>query len=137
MTVTNSFSPNFYPLYSYVFGNIYTNLYSTSNTVVVQTISVTNLTGAPFGTAQSTNITTVTKTLTNNISGDFFLIPTNWCGFTVFQKIWEQKIPSFTNSLVATGTTNALLARRNIRKTPFHSTPTASGRFSPVFVSRR
>ncbi|MBW8865238.1 MAG: hypothetical protein JF609_10030, partial [Verrucomicrobia bacterium] len=108
VTVTNSFSPNFYPVYNYTFGNIVTNVFSTSNKVVIQTISVTNVTGSPFGTPQSTNITTVNKTITNGISGDFFIIPTNWCGYQVFSKIFEQKTPSFTNALVAATTTNAL-----------------------------
>lgn len=107
VTVTNSFSPNFYPFYSYVFGNIVTNVFSVSNKVVVQTVSVTNITGAPFGSPQSTNITTVNKTITNGISGDFFIIPTNWCGYQVFSKIFEQKTPSFTNALVAVTTTNS------------------------------
>src|SRR5258706_208286 len=38
VTVTNSFSPNFYPFYNYTFGNIVTNVYSSSNRVTIQTI---------------------------------------------------------------------------------------------------
>jgi hypothetical protein len=106
VTITNSYSFNIFPIYTYIFGNILTNRYSSSNLVTIQTISVTNLTGSPVGSPQSTNITTVTKYLTNSISGDFFIIPTNWCGFLTLQK-FEQKVPSYTNSLVAASTTNS------------------------------
>jgi hypothetical protein len=112
VTVTNSFSPNFYPFYNYTFGNILTNYYATSNRVTIQTISVTNFAGAAFPSPGFTNVTTVFKTITNTISGDFFLIPTNWCGYQVFAKISEQfpetqRIPSFTNTLTATFITNS------------------------------
>jgi len=112
VTVTNSFSPNFYPFYNYTFGNIVTNVFSSSNRVTIQTISVTNFAGSPVGSPGVTNVTTVFKTFTNNISGDFFLIPTNWCGYQVFSKISEQfpetqRIPSYTNTLAASFTTNS------------------------------
>lgn len=119
VTVTNGFSPNIFPVYNYVFGNILTNYYSGTNLVTIQTISVTNPIGSPYGNPLSTNITTVTKKLTNYISGDFFLIPTNWCGFTVFQKIWAQSMPSYTNTLVAIGVTNALGAAQLTQNTIF------------------
>jgi len=102
-TVTNGFLPNIFPIYSYTFGNILTNVYSTSDKVTIQTITVTNLIGAPAGSVV-TNVHNSTVTLPNLPSGDFFIIPTNWCGFDVLQKIWEVKEPSFTNTLSAFGT---------------------------------
>ncbi|MDR3456206.1 MAG: Ig domain-containing protein [Verrucomicrobiae bacterium] len=122
VTVTNGYSPNIFPVYDYTFGNLVTNYYSSSNRVTIQTISVTNYTGSPYGSPVSSNATSVIKVLTNNISGDFFLIPTNWCGYKVFQKVWEQKIPSYTNVLTASGTTNTLGAAQFTQNTIMYYT---------------
>ncbi len=63
----------------YTFGNIYTNHYSTSRAVIVQSVWTTNYAWyAPFFSLTNYNLI-----YTNKVAGDFFLIPTNWCGFQV------------------------------------------------------
>ena len=94
--------------WSYVFGNIYTNHFYTNRPVYVENIWTTNYQWyAPFFT-----ITSPTQYYTNKVSGDFFIIPTNWCGFDV---VTVQKLPvppyvySATNTIVYTGiTTNGI-----------------------------
>lgn len=118
----NPYSVNFLPVYSYTFGNILTNTFSLITIVTNQTISVTNLIGAPAGSPLATNITTTRVTLTNTVSGDFFIIPTNWCGFTILATQWLQVIPSFTNTVAATGTTNQFGAAQSTQNTIFYYT---------------
>jgi hypothetical protein len=112
----------FLPLYSYTFGNIVTNTYSTRSTVTNQTITVTNVIGAPAGSPASTNITMTRVTLTNTVSGDFFIVPTNWCGYSILATQWVQVIPSFTNTLVAAGTTNNFGSAQFAQNTIFYYT---------------
>ena len=79
--VTKAVATNypFITFWHYNFGNVFTNHYYTNRYITVQSISGKAPIGAPFGT---TSLTTNTATYkTNLISGDFFLIPTNWCGF--------------------------------------------------------
>jgi len=103
----NPYNYSILPVYSYVFGNIVTNVYSPNSIVTNQSISVTNLIGAPAGSPLATNIIMKRLTLTNVVSGDFFIIPTNWCGYTVQATQLVRVLPSFTNTVVATGTTNS------------------------------
>ncbi len=80
VTVPVSTTYEFVTNWHYTFGNVITNHFSTNRLVVVQSIWITNLVGAPYGSPFIA--VTNTKTITTNlISGDFFLIPTNWCGF--------------------------------------------------------
>ena len=99
-----------------------TNTYSTRATVTNQTISVTNLIGAPAGSPASTNITMNRVTLTNTVSGEFFIVPTNWCGYSILATQWVQVIPSFTNTLVAAGTTNRFGSAQFTQNTIFYYT---------------
>ena len=118
----NPYSVSFFPLYSYVFGNIVTNTYSTRATVTNQTISVTNLIGAPAGSPLATNVTMKRVTLTNTVSGDFLIVPTNWCGYFILATQWVQVIPSFTNTLSAAGTTNNFGSAQFTQNTIFYYT---------------
>jgi len=120
-TVTNGFTPIFIEVWTNTFGNLFTNTFSTNSKVTIQTVTITNFIGAPAGTIV-TNITTKNTTLTNTPSGDLFIIPTNWCGFFVLQKLFQQKVPSFTNSLIATPVTNALGAPQVTRNEIFFFT---------------
>jgi len=125
ITIVNPNDPisfNFLPLYSYVFGNIVTNTYSARTTVTNQTITVTNLIGAPAGSPLVTNITMKRVTLTNTVSGDFFIVPTNWCGYFILATQWVQVIPSFTNTLAAAGTTNNFGSAQFTQNTIFYYT---------------
>ena len=80
VTVAQSWQPVWVTNWNYTFGNVFTNHYYTNRFVTVQSIWITNQIGAPYGSPfiAKTNLTTYK---TNLVSGDVFLIPTNWCGF--------------------------------------------------------
>ena len=124
----NPYNYSILPVYSYIFGNILTNVYVTNSMGIPrafatnQTISVTNLIGAPAGSPLATNITVQRVTLTNVVSGDFFIIPTNWCGFTIQATQLVRVLPSFTNTIVAAGTTNQFGSAQSSQNTIFYYT---------------
>ena len=109
VTVTNGYNNNFVIWYNYVFGNIVTNTYSNSRRVTIQNIYETNLIGSPIGSPLKTNVVNTVMTYTNMPSGDFFLVPTNWCGYNVLVpnliQPYEQPYASYTNT-VAGAVTN-------------------------------
>jgi len=84
IAVTKPISTNYVWItnWNYSFGNVLTNHFYTNRSITIQSIWVTNQIGAPYGSplVYKTNYTTFK---TNLISGDFFIIPTNWCGFEV------------------------------------------------------
>jgi hypothetical protein len=103
----------FYPFVDY---NTSRSLYGTNETVTNQTISVTNLIGAPVGSPQSTNITT-TMVQQYGVTGDFFILPTNWCGFTIVTPLDITKLISYTNTFTTIGTTNGFGAAQFTQNT--------------------
>jgi hypothetical protein len=81
--------------WTYVFGNVFTNHYYTNRYVSLQTVWTTNKIGAPYP-----NVFTTTNTVTyrtNRVSGDFLLIPTNWCGFDLILSYPKQTLYGVTN----------------------------------------
>ena len=82
MTLTNTFVTNPIIAFNYVFGNVVTNTFFTQTFVSQQTVTTGVPIGAPPGSSSVTTTNTVT-TLENLVSGDYFLIPTNACGFTI------------------------------------------------------
>jgi hypothetical protein len=108
---------NFYPFVDYTTSRA---LYNTNQTVTIQTTYVTNLTGSPAGSPQSTN-TVTTHVRQMGVTGDFFIMPTNWCGFIVdlhYPPILTV-IPSYTNTAIFLGTTNALGTAQAVQNTIF------------------
>jgi hypothetical protein len=83
VTVTNGYTANWLLYYNYVFGNIYTNSYSSNSYETIQTVTVQVPNGSPVGTLGVTN-TTTTTILVHQPGGDFFILNTNWCGFKLF-----------------------------------------------------
>lgn len=83
IAVTKAVSTNYVWItnWNYTFGNVLTNHYYTNRIVRVQSIWVKSPAGAPYGTLVTTTNNVTYKT--NLVSGDFFIIPTNWCGFEV------------------------------------------------------
>ena len=66
-------------IYHYQFANVFTNHYYTNSVGYLDTVSVAPPIGSPYGTASVTNVTSVR---TNQVSGDFFVLPvfgTNHC----------------------------------------------------------
>jgi len=124
VTSISGYFTNYEARYTYVFGNIMLDsngtfypfvdyntsrsLYGTNQMVTVQTISVTNLAGSPLGNPQSTN-TTTTTVRQYGITGDFFIEPTNWCGFTIVPPpLAITPLVSYTTTVTAAGTVNNL-----------------------------
>jgi hypothetical protein len=127
VTAISSIVTNFQARYTYTFGNVMINingafypftsftasagLFANNQTTTVQNFVVTNLIGAPYGSAPVTNITTTTVQ-THTPSGNFFIIPTNWCGYTLAPippnpSPLTQTFVSYTNT-VSTVTTNSV-----------------------------
>jgi hypothetical protein len=105
--VTN-FSTNAVTNFDYVFGNVVTNQLRTVGAVVVQTTNVVLKPGGFAGQLQ-TNVTSITNHVPF-INGDFFIIPTNQCGFSII----STQLTTFsiiTNTVItatnAPGVTNA------------------------------
>ena len=105
--ITNGFTTN----WTYVFGNVFTNHVYPKRWVTIQTTWVTNLVGAPYPNIYSN--TTSISYFTNKVAGDFFLIPTNWCGFDLILSkssssmvgaVTAQPFGSFTNSTATNST---------------------------------
>jgi Putative Ig domain len=89
--------------YSYAFDNIVTNVVSSNTTVTLLTTNIGPCPGGPVG-AICTNITVTTNTLTNVLSGSFFIIPSNQCGLSIIGTqlvtvvATTNPLPSLTNS---------------------------------------
>jgi hypothetical protein len=84
--VISSVVTNFNGTYTYTFGNVVYYTYFTNTTVLyqIQTTTIAPRLGAPAGSPLVTNTTAKsTPIVTNIVSGDFFLIPTNLCGLNV------------------------------------------------------
>jgi hypothetical protein len=80
---------------------VVTNTFFT-NTVVqfqIQTTTIGPPIGAPFGSPAITNTTTSSVTITNTlVSGDFFIVPTNFCGLDIVALLATQ-VSAITNFL--------------------------------------
>lgn len=113
---------NYEVLYNYTFGNLMLRsnntfypfvdyntsrpLYNTNETVVVQTTIIAPLNGAPYGSPPVTNIFNQTQHV-YGVTGDFFIMPTNWCGFKIVQSSLPNVLASYTN-LVSAGYSNGV-----------------------------
>jgi hypothetical protein len=107
--VINSVVTNFNGTFTYTFANVVTNTLFTNTTVQfqIQTTTIGPPIGAPFGSPAVTNTTTSSITITTNIvSGDFFIVPTNFCGLDVVSQVGAQRtvttnfLGTFTNTPV-------------------------------------
>jgi hypothetical protein len=103
LNVTTNF---FTGAFTYTFGNVVDNHFSTNTPVQiqVQTTTIGPFYGSGVGSPLQTNTTTSTTTILSNLdSGDFFLIPTNTCGLdiissTLFSVVTNTvNLGSFTN----------------------------------------
>jgi hypothetical protein len=80
VTLAISTNSEFVTRWVHNFANVFTNHVFTNRPYRITSIWSTNIPNAPYGSPFIT--VTNTKVLTTNmISGDFFLVPTNWCGF--------------------------------------------------------
>jgi hypothetical protein len=115
ITRTNGFTASLVTNYTYTFGNLMNsagqsiNSFSTNSpiTFTLQTTQITNLIGAPFDSA--IDILTTSKIVkTNGVSGDFFLLPPNICGFNLITNLGSQVVFTVSTNLIATTVTNSL-----------------------------
>jgi hypothetical protein len=101
--IDSNSSGAFYPFVSY---KASAGLYSTNQYVTIQTTIIATPNGEPVGSPPATNITTTTVRQ-YGISGDFFIVPISWCGFTILTNaaLDEQPIlewtPSYSNVVSA------------------------------------
>jgi hypothetical protein len=115
ITRTNGFTASLVTNYTYTFGNLMNSAGQSINsfsmnspiTFTVQTIQITNLIGAPYNSAIDILITSkVVKT--NGVSGDFFLLPSNICGFNLITNLGSQVVFNTNTILTASTVTNLL-----------------------------
>jgi hypothetical protein len=96
----------FVQVWSYIFGNLVTNSFSTNGMFINWTVSVGHLIGAPYGSAATTNITYTTNAI-HGLFGSFFIVPTNWCGYVILASNSYPGTISSSNTIVI-GSTNSL-----------------------------
>jgi hypothetical protein len=113
LAVGTNFSTNVVAEYNYSFGNIVTNTYSTNTYVTVIVTNITPVIGGIAGEMQTnvfengipvTNgVITLSPVLTNLPSGDFFIEPSNWCGFNIVSTFYTNTV-YVTNTFVVANT---------------------------------
>lgn len=96
--------------FTYTFGNVVTNSFSTNTTVQILTTNIAPVNGAPIGSPAITNVTLSQKFQTNLISGDFFVVPTNSCGITVVSTVSTNVTTTTNTFLYNTNTPGQLLS---------------------------
>jgi hypothetical protein len=103
--VISSVTTNSDGTFSYTFANVVTNSFSTNATVQILTTNVAPVIGAPVGSPAVTNVTTSKAFSTNIVTGDFFIFPSNSCGFNIVQTI--SNLTTTTTNLLVVGTNSA------------------------------
>ena len=99
-----NYSTNIASIYQYTFGNVVTNHFYTNTTLRYLT---TNIFSSTTGTNLSTNsvpmpaFDVTTNVNIGRFSGDIFLVPNNWCGYTY--TILQSNKASTTNVFTAGG----------------------------------
>ncbi len=90
-------------IFSDTFANVITNNYSPNTTFTVQQITVAPVKGGQAGNPSITNITFQTVVVSNLPSGDYYLVPTNQCGFDIIGTLFTN-VFSVTNTVSAAAT---------------------------------
>lgn len=98
-----NYSTNIAVGYNYTFGNVLTNHYYTNTLVKIYTTNVFVSPG--MGTNTTTNSTLVSF-YTNKPSGDIFIVPPTWCGYSYVSLLTN--LNTSTNFFSAGGITNAV-----------------------------
>jgi len=97
VVLSNVLTTNVAQFFTYTFGNVITNSSFTQGFVIIQTISVIN------GVTTTNNSQPI---FTNIFNGDFFLTPTNQCGFSIVSTQFASVI-AITNFIASVTNTNA------------------------------
>jgi hypothetical protein len=99
---------NIVSLFSHSFANVVTNTFSTHSLISVLTTNITECGGFATPGTLCTNVTQ-TVLLTNIVTGDFYIIPTNLCGFQILGTQLTYVVPQTNLIFLATnvfGATN-------------------------------
>lgn len=97
VVLTPVVTTNVAQLFTYTFGNVITNSSFSQGFVIIQTITLTN------GVTTTNNSAPI---FTNVFNGDFFLIPSNQCGFSIVSTQFAGVI-FITNTIASVTNTNA------------------------------
>lgn len=104
---TNSFTFVLQSNFAYTFDNVVIVHEHTNTIAQLTTVTLAALKGAPAGTGFFTNTTVKNIVLTNVISGDYYIVPPNSCGFQFVQTLLSNNRAGSTTNVIATAT-NAL-----------------------------
>jgi hypothetical protein len=104
LKLTTTYTTNFVIGYNYVFGNVVTNTVSFQTFISQQTVTTGVPVGAPPGSSPVTTTNTTVTALQNVVTGDYFLVPTNACGFTILSNL-QANVTLFTNFNITTNGT--------------------------------
>jgi len=111
LIVATNFSVGFTTIFTDTFANVITNHYYPSTTYRIQTITVGPVKGGQAGSPSITNTTYQTVVVTNMPSGDYYLVPTNQCGFDIVSTLLTN-VFSVTNTITSS-TTNIVTSTNN------------------------
>ena len=115
VVVTNGWTFFAITNYAYTFGNILYVHYYTNTAVQKQTVQIGQEIGAPVGYL-ATNVTYQTIILTNEPSGDYYIIPPGSCGFDIVSTLLTNNfVSAFTNVIAeATNATTGFVGSVNL-----------------------
>ncbi len=91
----------------YQFDNIVIVNEHTNTSAQIQTIALSVQNGAPNGADVITNVTYKKITLSNTISGDFYILPPNSCGFNFVKTLLKNNRAGITTNVITTSTNPA------------------------------
>jgi hypothetical protein len=98
--VGKSYATNAQEFFQYTFGNVVTNTVYANTSATLQTITVAPANGSPLGSPNVTTITTKKIVLTGVPSGDFYLFPSNTCGYDFLQTL-QTNVMVVTNVILS------------------------------------
>jgi len=103
LIVATNYSIGFTTIYTDTFANVITNHYYPNTTYTLQTISIGPIKGGQAGGPSFTNTTYQTVVVSNMPSGDYYLVPTNQCGFDIVSTLLTN-VFSVTNTITSSTT---------------------------------
>jgi hypothetical protein len=104
---TNGWTTNIVQLFTHQFANVITNSYSPKSKAALLQTTVTSSPFSPAGSPPVTN-STFKPLLLQQVSGDFFIIPANLCGFNIVRTQLATTLTTTNPVLTVTfGLTNA------------------------------
>lgn len=104
---TNGYTFTAQTNYVYTFDNVVIVHEHTNTVAQLTTVTLAALKGAPAGTGIYTNTTVKNIVLTNVISGDYYIVPPNSCGFEFVQTLLSNNRAGSSTNVIATATNTA------------------------------